>query len=170
MDLRQERKHASRVTGLLVVLVALTVGAIAVIFYTRATPSMAVWPSVEGLDPRTVSAPGKGFAQQNAADVFSYRINTSPVYDTWDAMGELIVENPAENRYLMVVELELNETKEVVFRSGYLRPGEKIERAALDVPLTAGEYKATACLCAVDFESYDLLGILEQPVTITVKK
>lgn len=174
MDLRRERRRTNRVIGVLLLLIFVSVAAIcAVWIYRDAQPAVSLnFPDAEGVDIRAVD---KALTAKrlkvgaNAADEFSFLINSAPKFENGAAEGDLQIENPIQNLYLMAVELALNDTGEVVFRSGYLKPNQVIETAALDEPLAKGEYAATAYICAVDFVSYDLLGILEQPVTITVQ-
>jgi hypothetical protein len=69
----------------------------------------------------------------------------------------------------MAVEITLEGSDDVIYRSGYIKPNQTIKKAALDEPLESGTYSAVAYFCAVNFESYELLGILEQKITLNIE-
>ncbi|MEG1773409.1 MAG: hypothetical protein RR320_01000 [Oscillospiraceae bacterium] len=157
-------------TVIFVLLLCVTVGVTAVALFSRGeTIPASAFPDVEGLDVRAAAAPTQRFfpAKLNAPDVFSYQINGAPTFRI-GGTGDLLIENPAANRYLMAVELVLDSSDEVVLRTGYLKPGQTLKSVPLDTPLAAGTYAVTACFCAVAPGTLELLGILEQPITLTV--
>ena len=175
MDLRRERRTASRAMGILVLLIVMVLCGIVVLLVagreSGSVPAAVIPSDIEGMDERVESAgspilfPNK----KNDPETFSYEINAKPVFESWDAEGDLKIENPSRNLYLMAVEL-VQDDGQVVFRSGYIRPGQKLEQAALDVRLAPGDHPLTALICAVDPQTLELLGILEQPVTVRIEK
>jgi hypothetical protein len=91
------------------------------------------------------------------------------VFASPDAEGDIGIENPASSGCLLAVELVLEGADQVIFRSGYIRPDYRIPRAALDVPLSPGSYRAVAYFCEIDPVSLALGDIVQQPVTLEVK-
>ncbi|WMJ84048.1 hypothetical protein ACS3UN_13290 [Oscillospiraceae bacterium LTW-04] len=180
MDLRRERKRGNRVIGVLLILIFLCMGAIAVIFLSRFAPVEAFksdmitadFSAVTDIDARAVKVSHGLFSkteEKNPPDQFSYEIKEKLVFSAASEEAALLLKNPPQNQYLMVLELVLEDSGEVVLRTGSILPGQMIKRAALDEKLSAGDYKAIANLCAVDAQNGTLAGVLEQPVTIVVK-
>lgn len=179
MDLRRERKRGNRIIGILLILIFLCVGAIAVLVLSHFVSVNAFRDeaaidisSVTDIDARAVKAAAGLFSKtekKNPPDQFSYEIKKELVFSAVSAEAKLLLKNPSQNRYLMVLELVLEDSGEVVLRTGSLLPGQMIKKAALDESLSVGDYKAIANICAVDAQSGALAGVLKQPVTIVVK-
>ena len=127
---------------------------------------------VEGLDPAAQigALPGSPRVEQSPGEnMFTYRINTSPTFQSDGTEGDLMVENPSHNQYLMVVELVADGDETTLYRSQYIAPNQYIEHVSLDHALSPGEHEGTAYLNAVDPETLELVGILECPLLIEVK-
>lgn len=180
MDLRRERKRGNRVIGVLLILIFFCAGAISVIWFSRVAPVQALkneyttgdFSTVTDIDARVVKASSGWFSKtekQNSPDQFSFEIKKELIFSAASAEAVLLLKNPSQNQYLMVLELVLEDTGEVVLRTGSILPGQMIKKAALDEKLSAGNYKAIAHICAVDAQSGTLVGVLEQPITIVVK-
>ena len=83
--------------------------------------------------------------------------------------GNLSIENPPENQYLMQVELELTDTGEVIYKTGYLKPGQYIASAKLDdTQLGDGVYPTTVWIYAIDMDTLDPVGLLEEHITLYI--
>ncbi len=180
MDLRRERKRGNRIIGILLILIFLCMGAVAVLLASRFSPDVtaksalasADFSHAADLDTRAVKAVAGLFTKnkkQNPPDQFSYEIKKELVFSTASKEAALLLKNPPQNQYLMVLKLVLEDSGEVVLHTGSLLPGQMIKKAALDEALAAGDYKAIAHICAVDVQSGALVGTLEQPVTVVVK-
>ena len=125
---------------------------------------------VEGLDPNAITgtpseaprketSPGEG--------MFSCRLDTSPTFGT-DGIGQMLLQNPAFNEYLMLLELT-DETGQVICRSGYLAPNQYLEIVQLQKPLDMGTYQGTAYINAIDPETLQYVDAFTVPVTIQVE-
>lgn len=180
MDLRRERKRGNRVIGVLLILIFFCAGAISVIWFSRVAPDQAFnteyttddFSTVTDLDARAVKASSAWFSKtekQNSPDQFSFEIKKELIFSAASAETALLLKNPSHNQYLMVLELVLEDSGEVVLRTGSILPGQMIKKAALDEKLSAGNYKAIAHICAVDAQSSALVGVIKQPITIVVK-
>lgn len=161
--------------GILIIMTVLCVGAIAVLLLARFSSVEALAPELASnidIDARATKASTGLFSEPkapNSSDQFSYEIKRELVFSAASKPAELLLRNPPQNRYLMVLELTLEESNEVVLRTGALLPGQMIKAAALDEKLSPGDYKAVASLCAIDAESGASAGRVTQPVTIVVK-
>ena len=95
-------------------------------------------------------------------------MNTSPVFADGTSEGSLMIVNEAVNNYPQVVEISRDDTGELIYKSGAIPVGSKIEAAKLSVDLDPGTYKCTALFYNVDPDTGDYLGCAGAVVTVTV--
>lgn len=81
---------------------------------------------------------------------------------------EMRIENNAANRYLMRVSIVLDETGEEVYTTDTIDPGYHIMEDALDKPLPAGQYPATAIFTALYPDTGAIVGTAGAQVTLYV--
>ena len=95
-------------------------------------------------------------------------MNTSPYFENGTSKGNLMIVNETINRYSQKVQIIRNDTDEVIYTSGAIAVGSKIEAAALDVDLDAGTYECTALFHNLD-NSGNIIGSAGAIITITIK-
>ena len=95
-------------------------------------------------------------------------MNTAPVFSDGASAGNLMIVNESINNYPQVLELTRNDTGELIYKSGAIAEGSKIEYAKLDVELDAGTYDCTALFYNVDPSTGAYLGCAGAIITITV--
>ena len=95
-------------------------------------------------------------------------MNTSPVFADGTSKGSLMIVNEEVNNYPQVVEISRDDTGELIYKSGAIPVGSKIESAKLSVDLDPGTYKCTALFDNVDPDTGDYLGCAGAVVTVTV--
>ena len=95
-------------------------------------------------------------------------MNTSPNFKDGTAEGNLMIVNEGINRYPQVVEISRNDTGEMIYKSGAIPVGSKIEHAKLSVDLPAGTYDCTAMFYNVDSDTGNYLGCAGAIINITV--
>ncbi len=95
-------------------------------------------------------------------------MNTSPNFREGTAEGNLMIVNEGINRYPQVVEISRNDTGEMIYKSGAIPVGSKIEHAKLSVDLPAGTYDCTAMFYNVDPDTGSYLGCAGAIINITV--
>ena len=83
-------------------------------------------------------------------NVFSFKINSRPIFKTGTGEGSLRIENPSHNIYPFVVKIFLDETAEEIYNSGTILPNHHINEAKLARILPKGEYAATAYIYVYD--------------------
>ena len=107
---------------------------------------------------------------QREADrsVFSFKINSRPVFKDGGSEGTLLIENPNHNIYPFVVEIFLNETQEKIYSSGGILPNHHISEAKLMKVLPQGVHEATAYIYAYDPETDECSGKSAVGLTLTV--
>ena len=103
-----------------------------------------------------------------AAGMMNISMNTVPVFADGASEGNLMIVNEEVNRYPQIVEITRNDTGEIIYTSGAIPVGSKIEAAKLDKELAAGKYDCTALFYSVDPDSGARLGCAGAAITITI--
>lgn len=75
-------------------------------------------------------------------------INPDPVFQNGKSKGSLNIENIPANHYNLQVDIKLEETDEVIYRSGLIEPGHYVDNASLTKNLKKGNHKAVAVFTA----------------------
>jgi hypothetical protein len=102
------------------------------------------------------------------AGMINISMNTTPVFSGGKSKGNLMIVNEGVNLYPQVVEITRNDTGAVIYTSGAIPVGSKIETAVLDVDLPRGVYDCTALFYSVDPVSGANLGCAGAVITITI--
>ena len=95
-------------------------------------------------------------------------MNLCPVFEDGDSAGNLFIYNDPVNRYPQIVEIYTRDTGRLLYRSGGIDVGCKIEYATLDVSLDKGVYECTAYFTSIDETSGNQLGKAGAEIVITV--
>lgn len=95
-------------------------------------------------------------------------MNTSPVFADGKAQGNLMIVNETVNRYPQRVVITLADTGEIIYASGAIPVGSKIEADTLDVVLHAGTYPCIATFHSLDPDTGAILGSAGANITITI--
>ena len=104
-----------------------------------------------------------------AQGMINISMDTSPVFESGTAKGNLLIVNSERNNYPQVVYIVRKDTGEEIYRSGGIPVGSKIERAALAVDLPAGTYDCVAYFNSIDAGTGAILGTAGAEITITVQ-
>ena len=100
--------------------------------------------------------------------MIAFSINSSPVFADGGAEGNLMLENPEHNAKLLVAEIYLDDTQELIYQSKAIPAGAYIENAMLDKVLEPGEYQATAYFKAYREDDRSFIGQAGAAIKITV--
>ena len=95
-------------------------------------------------------------------------MNTSPVFESGTAKGNLMIVNSEANNYPQIVYIVRKDTGEEIYRSKGIPVGSKIEYAALDVNLPAGVYECVAYFNNADPDTGAILGTAGAEIVVTV--
>ena len=168
------RKKQRKAIFLVVTVLLIIFTASALIFSRYTGEKTTIYPDVEGQDKSAYDMEPSFLdtvlgIKKNPLDTFSYEIKKEIEFDSFGDRGIAMITNPPENNCLMAVEITLDDDDDVIYRSGYLKPNQRIDEIELSNPLKSGEYEAVVYFCAVDFDSFELLGILEENIRLTVK-
>lgn len=96
-------------------------------------------------------------------------MNMTPVFENGESEGNLLIMNEKINRYPQVIEIYRRDTGELIYRSGLLAVGSRIDTAKLDVDLPAGTYPCIAYFNAVNPDTGALKGKAGAEIVITIK-
>ena len=95
-------------------------------------------------------------------------MNTTPIFQNGSSAGNLMIVNESVNNYPQVVEIHRNDTGEVIYKSGAIPVGSKLDTAKLSADLDAGTYECTALFYNVDPDNGEYLGCAGAVITVTV--
>jgi hypothetical protein len=170
---RRSKKRKKRVVaGIFLILVVITIiMAIVIVQNGLAESSFHIKEGLQNLEPKAEKLGLiEGLISKKSKDNnFSYSINTKIDFKSSGSEGEILLTNPIRNKYLMALEIVLEADERVVFRSGYLMPGQILKKASLQFVLERGEYRAFAHIWAIDPDSLLLLELFEEPIVITIE-
>lgn len=96
--------------------------------------------------------------QKVADGMINISMNTNPVFKSGTSEGNLLIVNEKVNKQPQIVEIYLSETDELVYRSGMIPVGSKVENDKLDVDLPMGIHDCYAVFHRVDPETGESLG------------
>ena len=128
--------------------------------------SSAVEGGWDNLSPEEIA---ERLNQKVEEGMINISMNTAPYFENGKAEGNLMLVNETVNNYPQMVQIVRNDTGEQIYQSNAIPIGSKIERAKLDVDLTAGTYECTAYFHNLDPESGAIIGTAGAIITITVK-
>ena len=121
-----------------------------------------------GWDEADMDAIRDSLSEKVEEGMINISMNTSPVFADGTSEGSLMIVNEEVNNYPQVVEISRDDTGELIYKSGAIPVGSKIESAKLGVDLDPGTYKCTALFYNVDPDTGDYLGCAGAVVTVTV--
>lgn len=110
-------------------------------------------------------------AAQKAVDRSKFNMVIAPKahFISGDQVGELFIQNPANNAYPVNVEITQNDSGELLYTSGAIQPGYEIKEVRLEQKLPQGEYPATATFSLYDEKTKEKRGEVAAKITIYVK-
>ena len=128
--------------------------------------SSAVEGGWDNLSPEEIA---ERLNQKVEEGMINISMNTAPYFENGTVEGNVMIVNEDINLYPQQVEFIRNDTQEVIYQSKAIPVGSKIERAKLDVVLSAGTYECTAYFHNLDPETGDIIGTAGAIITITIK-
>lgn len=97
-------------------------------------------------------------------------INAEPQFDTGGADGDLRIENPPNNSYVVRVEINKDSDGEEIYSTDGMKPGQLIEKDKLDISLKKGTYPCTATFIAYDEKTLEEVGRSAAKININIRK
>ena len=121
-----------------------------------------------GWDEADMDAIRDSLSEKVEEGMINISMNTSPVFADGTSEGSLMIVNEEVNNYPQVVEISRDDTGELIYKSGAIPVGSKIESAKLGVDLDPGTYKCTAMFFNLDPDTGDKLGSAGVVIELTV--
>lgn len=162
------------ITTLVVIMLAVMVGLLA---WQKMKPAEsnalledAVRAELGQLEGKSDSEIEEALNQQVEEGSMAISINAKPVFVNGSAAGSVQIENAKANHYAQNVTITRDDTGEVIYESGIIKPDEHIDTDVLDVELPQGEYPCTAIFTAYDISDGQQLevGTVGAQITISV--
>lgn len=97
-------------------------------------------------------------------------MNLNPVFADGKSAGNLLIMNEDINKYPQVVEIYRKDNNELIYKSGLIPVGHRVETGKLLVDLKAGTYECVAYFNAVNPETGALLGKAGAEILVIVQK
>ena len=107
---------------------------------------------------------------EEEAGLFPYTISRKVTLETPEAQGDFQILNPETNEFYMTVTVVLPETGENLLYTGFIKPGQSREKAALHIQLPEGIYQCVAQITAFDPDTLEPSGSEERDITLYVGK
>jgi len=122
------------------------------------------------LDENCRSGPLEGKASEEKVEYgfLHYRLNESPYFWNCDTAGTVYFQSDKGNQHFVRISYILDDGDEV-YLSGMIPPDSHIREAALQKRLADGIYPGVCQIEVFDMDSLELLGTLEEPITIMVQ-
>lgn len=165
------RYNSGKIKIIIVCLIVIILATILIVFNNKKS-NVNVMGGIlqEGIIPGYSEEEIKEILQRRADESsFSFEINSRPIFKDGKSEGNLRIANPPYNKYLITVEIKLDDNNKIVFKSGEILPNHYIEYAKLNRKLKAGEYNATATINAYDTESGEYKGTSAAKLIIKVE-
>lgn len=103
------------------------------------------------------------------ASMMNISMNLSPVFENGTSEGNLLIVNEEVNNHMQVIEIFRDDTDELIYKSGAIPVGSKIETTKLDVNLPKGTYDCTAYFNSIDDETGESIGKAGANIKLTIQ-
>lgn len=103
------------------------------------------------------------------AGMINISMNLNPVFKDGTSEGNLLIYNSDVNLHPQVVEIYLSGTDELLYKSGGIPVGSRVETGKLLKDLDAGTYECTAYFNAIDEETNQLVGKAGAEIKIIIQ-
>lgn len=112
----------------------------------------------------------KELNRQVSENMIAMSINSTPVFPDGASKGNILFENPSRNGKLTRLTLYRDDTGELIYETGLLKPGSYVAEDMLDVRLEKGSYVCTAHVLAYRLEDQSYIGEIAVGITLIVEK
>ncbi len=134
-------------------------------------PQFAPNASIGPLPGKTEEEIREMLQQQVDDKMVAFSINATPTFKNGSAEGNLMLESPGNNINNIEFVITRDDTGDILYRSGLLKPNSYIETDKLQTeePLPAGEYTCTATITLYDPETTEAKGMAQAALVISVQ-
>lgn len=175
ISLNEEKGKKKRILllCLLLLLISFTIAIVSFLIY-RAKPVTRLQKeeaALAGLLPGKSEEDIQKILQQVVArGMVNISIESEVLFERNGRKGRIGIENIPGNKYSYRVDLILDSTGDILYKSGLIEPGYYIDYISLDKKLKPGRYKATARFRTYDVteEKDDLIAEVNAEINLTV--
>lgn len=165
---------------LVVISVSVSVGAVVLLNFQDSGESATTTNPIFniGVDKSAQSGQLEGRSKEDIVEDLNKKVeenminismNMNPVFKDGLSEGDLLIYNEEINNHMQVVEIYIAESGELIYTSGGIPVGNRIDYAKLDKALDNGEYTCIAYFNAVDSETGALIGKAAAEIKITIQ-
>lgn len=123
-----------------------------------------------GIVPGMTDEEIQNLLQQEADNtMFGFQINATPVFENGQSSGNILIGNPPSNTFGIQVELVLDSTGDILYKSGLIEPNKHISNIYLSKNLGKGIHNATATIYVYQMDAPKLLGQSAARIKINIK-
>lgn len=174
-DGRLKKKKVIKIVVLSCIMVVVLLLSLVYCASTNKKPTGALLPSLDGslsdgiLSGLSSDELDQLFQDQADASMFSFQINARPVFENGQSKGNLQIGNPPNNLHDIQVDIVLDSTGELLYKSGLIPPNKHIAEIAFSKNLPKGIHKATANINVYQKEPPQLLGQTSAQIHINIQ-
>lgn len=125
----------------------------------------AVPGNFDGLSPEEIE---KLLNEKVEEGMMNIHMLVSPVFEDGKAMGNIGIYVEPQNREPQMVQIIRQDTGDILYQSGLIPIGSRIEKGRLKVDLGPGVYPCIARFHRINEETSEVLGIAEHEIMVTV--
>lgn len=134
--------------------------------FDTSTDANATQGGLEGKSKEEIEAE---LNKKVAEGMINISMNLEVTFADGTSEGKLNIVNSEVNNHPQVVEIYLDDTEELIYKSGAIPVGSKVEYGKLSVDLDSGTYNCTAYFNSIDEDTGNLLGKAGAKVVIKVE-
>lgn len=130
-----------------------------------------------GIDPDAVPGNFEGLTEEEIQALLNNKVEegmmnihmlVQPTFEDGKSAGNIGIYVEPQNREPQVVQILLKDTEELIYQSGIIPVGSRVEKGRLTKDLDAGIYPCIARFHRVDAETGEDLGMAEHEIMLTI--
>lgn len=138
-------------------------------FVAKLGPSVVIPSKPDPLTPEELEKIQKEIDDKVALGLMNVSMACNPTFETGSSAGWVKIWNAPQNHYPQVVKIVRSDTGELIYTSGVVPVGSRIDTDTLDVPLPAGSYGCVAYFYPIDPDTGKEIGCIGAKIVVTVK-
>lgn len=138
-------------------------------FVAKHVPSVVIPSKPDPLTPEELEKIQKEIDDKVALGLMNVSMACNPAFETGSSAGWLKIWNAPQNRYPQVVKIVRSDTGELIYTSGVVPVGSRIDTDTLDAELPAGSYDCVAYFYPIDPDTGKEIGCIGAKIVVTVK-
>ena len=138
-------------------------------FVSKLEPTPAQPEKPKPLTPEELEKIQKEIDAKVTLGLMNISMACNPEFESGTSAGWLKIWNAPQNRYPQVVKIVRSDTGELIYTSGVVPVGSRIDTDTLDVDLPAGSYDCVAYFYPIDPDTGKEIGCVGAKIVVTIK-